>query len=74
MKDTLRQQLERLALRVQELDALLADPQLSADRVRYRSVAREQSRAASAVALYRTLQQREHDLMQSRASWWPTPR
>jgi len=66
MKDTLRQQLERLALRVQELDALLADPQLSADRERYRSVAREQAQAASVVALYRALQQREHDLRQSR--------
>jgi peptide chain release factor 1 len=61
MKDTLRQQLERLALRVQELDALLADPQLSADRARYRSVAREQAQAATVVSLYRSLQQREHD-------------
>jgi peptide chain release factor 1 len=66
MKDTLRQQLERLALRVQELDALLADPQLSADRARYRSVAREQAQAATVVSLYRSLQQREHDLKQSR--------
>jgi peptide chain release factor 1 len=66
MKDTLRQQLERLALRVQELDALLADPQLSADRARFRSVAREQAQAAGLVALYRSLQQREHDLKQSR--------
>jgi len=66
MKDTLRQQLERLALRVQELDALLADPQLSTDRTRYRAVAREQSQAASVVALYRSLQQRERDLRQSR--------
>jgi peptide chain release factor 1 len=66
MKDNLRQQLERLALRVQELDALLADPQLSTDRARYREVAREQSQAASVVALYRSLQQRERDLRQSR--------
>jgi peptide chain release factor 1 len=66
MKDTLRQQLERLALRVQELDALLADPQLSTDRARYREVAREQSQAASVVALYRSLQQRERDLGHSR--------
>jgi len=66
MKDSLRQQLERLALRVQELDALLADPQLSGDRARYRAVAREQAQASSVVALYRSLQQREHDLQQSR--------
>ena len=66
MKDTLRQQLERLALRVQELDALLADPTLTADRTRYRAVAREQSQAAAVVGLYRSLQQRERDLAQSR--------
>jgi peptide chain release factor 1 len=66
MKDTLRQQLERLALRVLELDALLADPQLSTDRARYRAVAREQSQAASVVTLYRSLQERERDLRQSR--------
>jgi peptide chain release factor 1 len=66
MKDTLRQQLERLAMRVQELDALLADPQLASDMARYRTVAREQAQAASVVALYRALQQRERDLAQSR--------
>jgi peptide chain release factor 1 len=66
MKDTLRQQLERLALRLQELDALLADPQLASDTVRYRAVAREQAQAAQVVELYRTLQQRERDLAQSR--------
>ncbi|HET7525295.1 MAG TPA: PCRF domain-containing protein, partial [Burkholderiaceae bacterium] len=66
MKDTLRQQIERLALRMQELDALLADPQIAADRARYRSAAREQAQAASVVAVYRSLQQRERDLAQSR--------
>jgi peptide chain release factor 1 len=66
MKDSLRQQLERLAMRLQELDALLADPQLASDMARYRTVAREQAQAASVVELYRTLQQRERDLAQSR--------
>jgi peptide chain release factor 1 len=66
MKDSLRQQLERLALRLQELDALLADPQLGGDMARYRTVAREQAQAASVVELYRRLQQRERDLAQSR--------
>jgi peptide chain release factor 1 len=66
MKDSLRQQFERLALRLQELDALLADPQLAADMARFRTVAREQAQAADVVALYRTLQQRERDLAQSR--------
>ncbi|KAB2877184.1 MAG: peptide chain release factor 1 [Burkholderiaceae bacterium] len=66
MKESLRQQLERLALRVQELDAMLADPQLGNDRARYREVAREQAQAAAVVALYRTLQKRERELQQSR--------
>src|SRR5256885_14546898 len=66
MKDTLRQQLERLAMRLQELDALLADPQLAGDMARYRAVAREQAQAAQVVALYRMLQRREHDMAQSR--------
>ena len=66
MKDSLRQQLERLALRLQELDALLADPQLAGDMARYRAVAREQAHAAQVVGLYRTLQQRERDVAQSR--------
>jgi peptide chain release factor 1 len=47
MKESLRQQLERLALRLEELDALLADPTLIADRTRYRAVAREQSQVAA---------------------------
>ena len=66
MKDSLRQQLERLALRLQELDALLADPQLAGDMARYRAVAREQAQVAQVVGLYRTLQQRERDVAQSR--------
>jgi peptide chain release factor 1 len=66
MKDTLRQQLERLAMRLQELDALLADPQLASDMARYRATAREHAQASQVVELYRTLQQREHDLAQSR--------
>jgi peptide chain release factor 1 len=66
MKDSLRQQLERLALRLQELDALLADPAVASNMARYRTIAREQAQAASVVELYRTLQQRERDLAQSR--------
>ncbi len=66
MKDTLRQQFERLGLRLQELDAMLADPALANDIARYRTVAREQAQAASVVEMYRTLQRRERDLAQSR--------
>jgi peptide chain release factor 1 len=66
MNHSLRQQLERLALRLQELDAMLADPAIAGDMARYRTVAREQAQAALVVELYRTLQQRERDLEQSR--------
>ncbi|MBE7420599.1 MAG: peptide chain release factor 1 [Ideonella sp.] len=66
MKDSLRQQLERLALRLQELDALLADPQVASDMARYRRLAREQAQATAVVGLYRSLKRREQDLQQSR--------
>jgi peptide chain release factor 1 len=66
MKDSLRHQLERLALRLAELDANLADPKVMADMGRYRALAREQSEAATLVHAYRRYQQREHDLASAR--------
>ena len=41
MKTSLRQQFERLALRLGELDALLADGSVAADMKRYRELGRE---------------------------------
>ena len=49
MKTSLRLQLQRLAMRLAELDAHLADPKLSQDIARYRTVAREQAEAAALV-------------------------
>jgi peptide chain release factor 1 len=66
MKDTLRQQLERLAMRLAELDASLADPATSADIKRYRALAKEQAEAAALVALLRRHEQRERDLAAAR--------
>jgi len=66
MNDTLRQQFERLALRLNELDANLADPQVSADIKRYRNLSREQSEVADVVGRYRRYQQREADLAEAR--------
>ena len=66
MKDSLRQQLQRLAMRLAELDANLADPAVTADMGRYRTLAREQSEAAGVVALYQRYEQREHDLAGAR--------
>ena len=62
MKPSLRQQLERLALRLSELDATLADPAIAADMKRYREVSREHAEAAGLVELFRRFESREHDL------------
>ena len=62
MKDTLRQQFERLAMRLAELDAHLADPQAAADMTRFRALAREQAEAANLVARFRRYEERERDL------------
>ena len=61
MTPSLRDQFERLALRLSELDANLADPQVTSDIARYRSLAREQAEAGQIVAMYRRYQQREAD-------------
>ena len=61
MKPSLRLQLQRLAMRLAELDAHLADPKLGQDINRYRSVAREQAEAQALVQLLRHHEQREAD-------------
>jgi len=66
MKDSLRQQFERLAMRLAELDANLADPQVAADMKRYRALSREQAEAAELVQRFRAYQQRESDLAGAR--------
>ena len=66
MNESLRQQFERLALRLNELDANLADPQVSADIKRYRALSREQAEVADVVGRYRRHQQRESDLAAAR--------
>jgi len=67
MKPALRQQLQRLAMRLAELDAHLADPALSQDIQRYRGVAREQAEAAVLVQRLAGYEQREADLAAGRA-------
>ena len=61
MKDSLRHQFDRLGMRLQELDARLADPAATADMGKFRELAREQSEAAEIVELYRRFTQREAD-------------
>jgi len=66
MNVTLRHQFERLAMRLDELDATLADPQVGADIKRYRALLREQSEVAAIVGRFRQHQQRESDLNAAR--------
>jgi peptide chain release factor 1 len=67
MKDAFRHRFQRLAMRLDELDARLADPDVTSDMDRYRALAREQSEAASVVALWRRHEQRASDLATARA-------
>ena len=62
MKDSLRQQFERLALRLHELDALMAEPTVASDMKRFRSLGREHAEVASLVERFQRFQQRERDL------------
>jgi peptide chain release factor 1 len=66
MKPALRQQLERLGLRLAELDASLSDPTVASDIKRWRELAREQAEAAKLVGLFRQYLQRESDLAAAR--------
>ena len=62
MKDALRHSLDRLVMRLSELDANLADPQVAADMKRYRALSREQAEVAGVVGRFQQYQQRERDL------------
>jgi peptide chain release factor 1 len=66
MNPTLREQFERLGLRLAELDATLADPRIASDVKRWRALSREQSEVRGIVERYRRYQQRESDLTSAR--------
>ena len=66
MNDSLRLQLQRLAMRLDELDASLSDPQATADLARYRALAREQAEVAELVRRFREFERREADLASAR--------
>ncbi|MES2887942.1 MAG: peptide chain release factor 1 [Pseudomonadota bacterium] len=66
MKDSLRQQLERLRMRLAELDANLSDPQVASDMQRYRTLSREHAEVGSVVALFEQFEGRERDLQAAR--------
>jgi len=66
MNPTLREQFERLRLRLAELDQILADAQVVADLGRWRRLAREQSEVQEVVERWRRYRQRESDLAAAR--------
>jgi peptide chain release factor 1 len=66
MKDTLRQQFQRLAHRLAELDATLADPQVASDMKRYRALNKEHAEVSDVVQRFRQYEQRERDLAAGR--------
>ena len=67
MKDSLRQQFERLALRLNELDATLGDPGIARDMKRFRELTREHSEITGLVEKFRRFEQRERDLVDATA-------
>jgi peptide chain release factor 1 len=67
MTPALRDQFERLALRLGELDATLADPQVHSDIKRWRALSREQAEVHGIVQRFRSYQQREQDLAAAQA-------
>jgi peptide chain release factor 1 len=66
MNESLRQQFERLSMRLSELDATLADPQIASDMKRFRDLTREHAEVAGVVEQYRRYQRRERDLAGAR--------
>ena len=61
MKDSLRQQFDRLVMRLAELDANLADSSVAADMKRYRELTREHTEVQWVVERYQRFVQRERD-------------
>ncbi len=67
MNPTLRDQFERLTLRLAELDAILADPAVASDMKRWRTLSREQAEVRDVVERYTRYCQRESDLAEAQA-------
>ncbi len=63
MKASLRQQFERLALRLSELDATLGDPGVASNMKRYRELTREHAEISGLAERFRRFEQRERDLV-----------
>ena len=66
MKDSLRQQFDRLGYRLSELDTILADGSIASDMKRYRALTKEQAEVSGLVERYRRYQAHEADLAAAR--------
>jgi peptide chain release factor 1 len=66
MKPFLRTQLERFALRLQELDFLLSREDIMSDMAQYRTISREHAEVTQVAGRYARYQQREADLAGAR--------
>ncbi|HEV7912635.1 MAG TPA: peptide chain release factor 1 [Albitalea sp.] len=66
MKDSLRQQFQRLAFRLGELDATLSDPAIASDMKRFRELTREHAEVSGVVERFRRFEQRERELAGAR--------
>ena len=66
MKPSLATKLTQLATRLEELDGLLAAPDVSRDLDRYRALSREHAEIAPVVALHRDWKRAESDLASAR--------
>jgi len=67
MKPSLRQQFERLGMRLGELDATLADGAVAADMKRFRALTREHAEVSGLVERFRRFEQRERDRASAQA-------
>jgi peptide chain release factor 1 len=67
MKDSLRQQFERLAFRLVEIEAMLADPSIAGDMNRFRAITREHAEVSMLVVAFRQFKVREQDAQAARA-------
>ncbi|HRD83586.1 MAG TPA: peptide chain release factor 1 [Rubrivivax sp.] len=72
MKTALRERFDRLALRLAELDQVLADPATLADNRRWRELAREQAEVAELQSRWARYRCREADLQTAR-DWLQDP-
>ncbi len=62
MKSSIREKLEHLSRRLEEVDALLASPEVAQDMDQFRKLSRERAEVEPVVTLYQDYRQAEADL------------